>query len=178
MIKLAFLLLVSFMMISPASAIDKSYLGQWSDTKPCDDTALSINPGGISGLDYQCKTTKSSKSKKGWTLTMSCTGEGEAGVDKISFLLLKNGHLRLTRGTRVTELRRCSGAQVAAPTKQTGAMLDTPFGRVTPKQFANKCVECFNEAMSIGRSVGGYCPANCAQVEMTCDNQGKCHVTP
>ena len=184
MLKFALLLLVSFVMISPASAIDKSYLGDWSVSPTCmDDEILTITPKGTSGIEHLCTTTKSSKGKKGWTLTMKCVGEGEHYTMNTTFLLLKNGRLRqTTKGRKVIEHQRCSGGQSAAPLTSAGTeagnKLDTPWGRITQKQFANKCVECFNEAQTLRRSVGGYCPPNCAEIEMTCDNQGVCHATP
>ena len=185
MLKFALLLLVSFVVISPASAIDKSYLGEWSATDCGGEPALIITPTGISGTEYLCKTTKSSKSKKGWALIMKCGGEDGDYSYKTTFLLLKNGRLRETNADRTTEFRRCSGAQAEAPSTKAGTKagnkLDTPWGRITQKQFANKCVECMNESQAMGRSVGGYCPPDCVDVfstQMTCDNQGKCHVTP
>ncbi|WP_192179688.1 hypothetical protein [Mesorhizobium amorphae] len=175
-------LLVSFAMISPASAIDESYLGQWSAKTVCDLDDLTITQKGISGQEYACKTTKSKKSKSGWNLTLSCAGEGVEYTTNATFLLLRNGRLRQTIKGQATEFRRCRGASSEVPPKkQTGAKLDTPWGRLTPRQFTLRCVECFNEAQSMGRGIGGYCPGDCVEIfstQMTCDNQGKCRANP
>ena len=42
------------------------------------------------------------------------------------------------------------------------------------KKFAEECIRCQNEAIRIGRSVGGFCPSSCAAVYATeiCNRRG------
>jgi hypothetical protein len=46
----------------------------------------------------------------------------------------------------------------------------------TREQFAKQCIKCQDEALKIGRSVGGFCPSDCADVysEEVCDSKGRC----
>jgi len=162
-----------------SSAIDTAYLGTWSrSADKCEfDDVFRITRQGMSGHEFACKTTRSSRSENGWSLRLACSEEGNTYTLDVRWQLLENGRLRQTSKGKVTEYARCAGS--ATPRSQP-ALMDTPFGRVTQQEFARKCVGCFNEAQGMGRSVGGYCPVGCVDVfsTMVCDNRGQCRAGP
>lgn len=177
MVALAPLALTS--MVSVSAAIDQAYLGEWAQSgETCDgDRTFRITKGGMSGREFACRTTRSSQSNSGWKFRMACTGEGNEYVLNLRWLLLKSGRLRETIDGKTLEYRRCSGGSE----QSEAAGKNTPFGRTGTKEFARKCVACFNDAQQMGRSVGGYCPSDCVDVfstEMVCDNQGHCRLRP
>lgn len=45
--------------------------------------------------------------------------------------------------------------------------------RIGSQAFAKQCIKCADEAMSKGRSAGGYCPSDCASVHFVCDQSGE-----
>lgn len=158
-----------------ASAIDAAYIGTWSrSADKCDlDEVFRITRQGMSGHEFACTTTRSSRDGNGWSLRLACSGEGNKYNLDLRWQLLENGRLRETGKGKVVEYARCPGS--AKPPSQP-ALMDTPFGRVTQEEFARKCVGCFNEAQGMGRSVGGYCSVGCVDVfsTMVCDNRGRC----
>ena len=179
LLRLAVLLVALALTISTSRAIEDVYFGTWSKIAgKCDpDEVIQITKEGVSGNEYACKTTRSSRDKNGWNLRMSCDGEGYNWTLNLRWRLLKSGRLRETAKGKTVEYTRCTA--VAGP--QSQSTMDTPFGRLTPREFTLKCVECFNDAQQMNRSVGGYCPPDCVPVfseQMICDNQGRCRAGP
>lgn len=180
LVRLSFLLAAWASMASTSGAIDADYIGEWSPKGGvCEfDELFSITRDGMTGQEFACTTKRSGRSMHGWILQLECSAEGGNYTLNISWRLLKNGRLRQTIKAKTLEFRRClaiKGQQSEA------AKMDTPFGRVTSEEFAGKCVECFNDAQQMGRSVGGYCPGDCVDIfstRMVCDDKGLCKVGP
>jgi hypothetical protein len=177
LVRLTLLIFTWALMSSTSNAIDNTYVGTWSRNAACEiDEAFQITQQGMSGHEFICTTTRSLREKGGWNLRLSCSAEGESYTLNVRWRLLKSGNLRQTIKGKTVEFLRCSSKK--APQSEVSKM-NTPFGRVTPDEFAQKCVECMNESQELGRSVGGYCPPDCVDVfsnNMICDNQGKCRV--
>jgi hypothetical protein len=180
LVRLLLSLVASMLMATAAKAIDGAYVGIWTRSGgKCEfDEAFRITREGIAGHEYVCTTTRSSRDKNGWSVRLSCSGEGNQYTLDLRWRLLKNGRLRETINGKTGEYVRCAsitGSQSEAEVR------DTPFGRITPREFARQCVSCFNDAQQMGRSVGGYCPPDCVDIfsnNMVCGNDGRCRLGP
>ena len=81
----------------------------------CDpDEVIQITKEGVSGNEYACKTTRSSRDKNGWNLRMSCDGEGYNWTLNLRWRLLKSGRLRETAKGKTVEYTRCTAVRWAA----------------------------------------------------------------
>lgn len=154
-------LAVVLAMAMPSSAFDRNYVGAWSATARCDDDMTDrITRDGWSGTEFSCKTLRSKREKGGWRVNFTCAAEGENYAISVHWRLLKNGRLRQSiAGRKTVDFFRCEPA--AARNSQSS-------------DFAQRCLACFNEAQQLGRSVGGFCRPDCADVFMTmvCDSKG------
>ncbi len=148
-------------MAVPSFALDKKYLGSWSTSAKCEeDMIVHIKRDEYSGTEFHCRALRSKREKGGWRADFSCAAEGEEYALSVHWMLTKNGRLKQAiDGRRVVEMRRCSPAVTRSS---------------QPSNFAQECMSCFNEAQQLGRSVGGFCRPNCADVFMTmvCDSKG------
>lgn len=148
--------------VSTSVALDEGYLGTWSrNGGVCGtDSWMHIGENGLAGHEFACSTKRSKWDGKSWRVTFACSAEGSDYTLQVRWRLLKDGRLRETIDGTVRDYKRCSAAE------------DKP----APKNFAEQCVSCFNEAQEMIRSVGGYCPPECADTfgNMECDSKGVC----
>lgn len=149
-------------------AMDDALLGRWgfAGGSCAEDMTINIAKDGISGTEYFCASKRIKRNKGGWTIDFSCSAEEERYAYRAHLRLLKNGELREVVDGKTTLYQLCSGPNEA--------LLDP----TNPYTAPSRCVACFNEAHSLGKSVGGYCPAACAPVmqTMVCDSGGICRL--
>lgn len=159
--RLSILLSMLCIAVSPALAVDSKIFGSWSASPKCeDDMTVHIKRNEYSGVEFVCSFARTRPERGGWRVTLDCTGEGENYTLDVRWRMLKNGRLQQSiAGRRTIEMRRCSAA-----TKAQSPASD----------FAKQCVACFNEAQELGRSVGGFCWPDCADVfaTMVCSSEG------
>lgn len=153
---------VSGLLASAAPAMDKAYLGTWSqDGSDCNTgKSIHIATTGFGGRDFACAPHRVTREKGGWRGRYACNDGRKRYKLDVRWRLLKDGRLRETIAGKVRDYARC--AQVAA---------DSP-----PKSFAEQCLACFIDARTQGRSVGGYCPSDCADTPIECDASGRCRL--
>ena len=153
---------------APAAAMDKTLLGRWGQVGgSCEeDMTFKIAADGLSGVEYFCAPKRIKRDKGGWRINFACSGEGSAYALRVHWRLLKSGQLREVIGTKTTHYARCSALDEA--------LLDPG----NPYTAPSRCVACFNEAQSLAKSVGGYCPTACVPVfgTMLCDSGGICRL--
>jgi hypothetical protein len=84
-------------------------------------------------------------------------------------------------GARITVAAVFFSLAVGANAKSNHPAFEHGISGYSPAQFAQECIKCQNEALGVGRSVGGYCPSACTEVfsKEICDGQGmRCRPGP
>jgi hypothetical protein len=163
-----FLVLLLALPAMPSMAMDEALLGRWARAGgSCEeDMTIKIARDGLSGSEYFCAPKGIKRDKGGWKINFSCSAEGEAYTLRAHWRLLKNGQLREVIDGKTAHYDRCS------------ALDEVLLDPANPYTAPSRCVSCFNEAQSLGRSVGGYCPAACGPAfeAMVCDSSGICRL--
>jgi hypothetical protein len=103
---------------TPTFAFDSSYIGAWTpEPGKCDFGGawpFRITAKGLEGHELSCRTKRARRDGGGWSVQLTCAGEGETSTLKLHWQILPDGRLRETSKGKVANFVRCSAQSAFA----------------------------------------------------------------